>query len=80
VKVTGIKTDSANGAIQSVSGDAGGSMTVTTLAGGGTAADDITAGDAAVEITTPETQPSKSQPPRGTSLSTLQQDKRFAFR
>jgi hypothetical protein len=52
VKVTGIKTDSANGAIQSVSGDAGGSMTVTTLAGGGTAADDITAGDAAVEITT----------------------------
>lgn len=52
VKVTGIKTDSANGAIQSVSGDQGGSMTVTTLAGGGTAADDITAGDAAVEITT----------------------------
>jgi hypothetical protein len=52
VKVTGIKTDSANGAIQSVSGDAGGSMTVTTLASGGTAADDITAGDAAVEITT----------------------------
>jgi len=52
VKVTGIKTDSANGAIQSVVGDAGGSMTVTTLAGGGTAADDITAGDAAVEITT----------------------------
>jgi len=52
VKVTGIKTDSANGAIQSVSGDAGGAMTVTTLAGGGTAADDITAGDAAVEITT----------------------------
>jgi len=52
VKVTGIKTDSDNGAIQSVVGDAGGSMTVTTLAGGGTAADDITAGDAAVEITT----------------------------
>ena len=52
IKVTGIKTDSANGAIQSVSGDQGGSMTVTTLAGGGTAADDITAGDAAVEITT----------------------------
>lgn len=52
VKVTGIKTDSANGSIQSVSGDQGGAMTVTTLAGGGTAADDITAGDAAVEITT----------------------------
>lgn len=52
VKVTGIKTDSANGAIQSVSGDAGGSMTVTTLAGGGTAADDITTGDAAVSIST----------------------------
>ena len=52
VKVTGIKTDSANGAIQSVSGDAGGSMTVNTLGSGGTAADDITAGDAAVEITT----------------------------
>ena len=52
IKVTGIKTDSANGAIQSVSGDKGGAMTVTTLAGGGTAADDITAGDAAVEITT----------------------------
>ena len=52
VKVTGIKTDSANGAIQSVSGDAGGSMVVSTLGSGGTAADDIPAGDAAVEITT----------------------------
>ena len=52
VKVVGFKTDSANNAVQSIVGDAGGSMTVNTLAAGGTAADDITAGDAAVEITT----------------------------
>jgi hypothetical protein len=52
VKVVGFKTDSANNAVQSIVGSTGGSMTINTLAAGGTAADDITAGDAAVEITT----------------------------
>lgn len=52
VKVVGFKTDSANNAVQSIVGSNSGSMTINTLAAGGTAADDITAGDAAVEITT----------------------------